>query len=146
LYVKDYKLLYSIIEKKDFFYNLCPISGSIKWFQKLIDDERFLTMVVTQPPRTCDFAVGDKRRWIKTYFPNFDLTNIIFTHKKFLIKGDVLFDDCADHLFNWNMNNVKGITAKILYPYNNNMPADWTFNDKNKAWEEFYYKLDKQFK
>jgi len=145
-YVKNPKLLYTIIEQKGFFYHLDPMPNSLEYFQKIINDKRFLTMVITQPPRTCEHAVADKRKWIKKYFPTFDLTNMIFTHKKYLIKGDVLFDDCNDHLYYWSLYNPNGITAKIQYLYNHNMPTDWIFNDVNTAWEEFYCKLNEQFK
>jgi len=141
-FCKNGELLYSILEKPGFFYDLPPIPGALKYFQKLIDDRRFEVMVVTQPPRTAHYAIRDKREWMKTFFPNFDLTNMIFCHKKEYIRGDVLFDDAPHHLCEWNKVNKKGVTVKINYPYNAFFPSSWAFN-RNTAWMNFYDNLIK---
>ena len=111
--------------------------GAKEYFQKLIDDDRFDVVILTQPPRRADHSVREKRLWMQDRFSNFDHVNMVFTHRKELIRGDVLFDDCPDHLINWKKANPSKIIATITYPYNEDTKVDKRF-DRKEGWKEFY--------
>lgn len=136
-FLKEPKLLDKVLESSGFFRDIPIISGAQEYFQKLLDNKDLDITIVTQPPRKADWAVRDKRWWIFQYFPTFDLCNVIFTHKKHLIRGDLLFDDRTQNLNDWKAANPYGITATILYPFNKDTKADWRFK-KEKAWESLY--------
>jgi len=120
-----------------FFYNLEPMPNAIKYFNMLVEDGHEV-ILATQLPRRSEYAANDKRDWIRKYFPDFDLSNLVFIHKKYLLKGDVLFDDKPQHLIEWKRNNKKGKTCKIEFAYNKDCKSDFTFKNKETAWEEFY--------
>jgi len=134
------EILDYLLELPGFFREVQPISGAVKYFNKLLEDDHEV-LIVTQLPRKSDFAANDKRKWIKKYLPNFPLENLIFTHKKYYVRGNIMFDDCPNHIKPWKKKNPKGFTAKIKYAYNKDCKTNWTFTDKNKAWSEFYEKV-----
>ena len=140
----DTKTLYALLDEEDFFYNLDPTPGAVEYFQKLVD-EGYDMVVVTQPPRRADRAIYDKRRWLKRYFPNFDSSNVVYCHRKDMIRGDILFDDRPSHLEEWKVKNPNGITATLLYHYNKDCLCDWRFPFEN-GWEQFYYRVTKLFR
>jgi 5'-nucleotidase len=149
--VKDYdvglvctnqKVLYDILDEPGFFFNMKPMPGAVKYFQKLLD-EGFDLVVVTQPPRRVDLAVRDKRRWMKKHFPNFELMNMIFCHRKSLIRGDLLFDDKPSHLLEWKAENPKGLLATLDWQFNK-VKVDFRGSLDN-GWEEFYHFVKKNF-
>lgn len=129
------KVLYDLLDEPGFFFNMDPMPGAQKYFQKLIDDGYDL-VVVTQPPRRVDLAVRDKRRWMKKYFPNFELMNMIFCHRKNLIDGALLFDDKPSHLVEWKKSHPDGLTATLDWQFNR-VPVDCRVSLEN-GWEEFY--------
>lgn len=145
--VKHPEIMEGLLELPGFFYNLPIMPYAKEYINKLIADG-YEVIFLTQPPRRADHAVKDKRAWILSHFPKFDMTNVIFAHKKYLIKGDVLFDDRPTHLNEWKKHNPQGIAAMIEYPYNtpprwNFVNYDWSFKDKSTAWEEFYNLIKK---
>ena len=141
--VKFPKLLNSLIESPGFFLNLPPMPGAEEYFVKLLKCGKFDVIVVTQPPRRSDYAIKDKKEWLSYYF-NFHPTNIIFTHKKYLIRGDVLFDDKPSHLEDWKKHNPTGKTFMINYPYNTKAVVDFAFN-KETAWKDFHESVNSIF-
>jgi len=142
----DTETLYAILDEEGFFYNLDPIPGAVEYFQKLVD-EGYDMVVVTQPPRPrrADRAIYDKRRWMKKYFPNFDSSNVVYCHRKDIIRGDILFDDRPSHLADWKNMNPSGITATLLYRYNRDCLCDWKFPLKT-GWKEFYDAITKNLR
>lgn len=145
--VKHPEILEGILGQPGFFFNMPQINEARKYITKLIE-EGHNVIILTQPPRRSDHAVKDKRDWIQANIPGFDSTNIIFAHKKYLIGGDILFDDRASHLDAWKKywkerRGTEHTTAMIQYPYNRNYNADWVFKKKERAWEEFYNLIKK---
>lgn len=138
---KNPELCNEIIEYDGFFEHLPAISGAIECINKLRDKAH--VVFLTQPPRKSNFAVRDKKRWIANNFPDFDMQDIIFAHRKYMIFSDLLFDDNADHLKRWKefVSPYKDcIAATISYKYNLDYKADWRF-EKETAWTEFYNKV-----
>ncbi len=139
------KKLNEIYEEKGFFANLPAIGNSPEYITKLIErgaDVLFLT----QLPRKSEFAATDKRTWIENNIPKFNMRNIIFSHRKYLVNGSLLFDDNPVHLETWKFHNLTHhhwpppITATIQYPYNKNTSVDWVFKTKTRAWKDFFEK------
>ena len=135
-YVKDIELLDNIIAEEHFFYNLLPLPNAIHYLQKLID-EGYDVVIATQPPRVADYAIKDKRKWIKKHLPSYDLSNAMYCHRKELLRGDVMFDDNPHHLSAWKKNNPQGIAVGIEWSYNKGMPCDLLLS-VDKGWEDFY--------
>ncbi len=144
--VKEYNLtkvctnaetLDAILHEDGFFYDMEPMPHAILAMQVLME-AGYDIVIVTQPPRGTlykhpttpdellkllddpepEFAVRDKRRWMKKYFPGYGLENMIFCHRKDMIRGDLLFDDKPDHLIHWKEANPGGITATLDWGYN----------------------------
>jgi 5'-nucleotidase len=136
-FIKKPNLLDVALHEKGFFLNLPPMPGAIKYFQKMLDDGYDL-VIVTQPPRKADYSIKEKRQWIQERFPNYDLSNMIFCHRKNLIRGDLLIDDKPGHLLEWKSMNPKGIITTITHPYNHDVKVNARFDDKHTAWKEFY--------
>lgn len=129
------KVLYDILNQRGFFYEMEPMPGAIEALQGLMDDG-YDVVIVTQPPRKAEFAVQDKRRWMKKYFGSFSAANMVFCHRKELIEGDLLFDDRPSHLINWKKNNPEGLTATIDWLYNRDVQVDFRGSQKS-GWKEF---------
>ena len=142
--VKYPELFHGMIDVPGFFYNLPPIPHAVDYFSQLLGNDRYEVIVLTQPPRRADYAIKEKRDWLQLYFPNIDLTKIIFTHKKHLVRGDLLFDDKPSHLIEWKKYNPEGKTATIEYPYNFGTKVDFSF-EKETAWIEFYEVINRIF-
>jgi 5'(3')-deoxyribonucleotidase len=135
--VKHPQVLRDILNYRGFFYDLPPMPDGPKYMEKLIDDG-LNVVVVTQAPRNSDWAIKDKRRWLREHIEGFDLASIIFAHKKELIDGDIIFDDKPSHLEKWKRARPNKVTASIQYLFNKNAPVDWMFPNKETAWKEFY--------
>jgi 5'-nucleotidase len=138
------EILYKILEKPGFFYDMAPMPGAVDAFTQLME-EKYEIFIVTQPPRKAEFAVRDKCRWVKKHFPSFNITNMVFCHKKYLIRGDLLFDDKPAHLSTWKLYNPSGLTATLDWPYNAHCDADF-HGDLNTGWREFVEFVHKRLK
>lgn len=137
------EILYEILDEDKFFYNMEPMPGAVEYFQRLLDDGRDL-VVVTQPPRRADLAIRDKRRWMKERFPKFELANMIFCHRKDMIKGALLFDDKPSHLQDWSKVNPNGLTATLDWVYNRHIKTDYRGSLEN-GWRDFYSFVTERF-
>jgi 5'-nucleotidase len=134
--VNNYEELAKIIEEPGFFFNLEPMPYACYYISKILEDGHDF-VIVTQLPRKADHAAKDKRRWIKKYLhfgKPFDLKNVVFTHRKDLVRGDVFFDDSPMHLESWKKANPKKLTVTIDYPYNKNTKVD----HRVTSWKQFY--------
>lgn len=143
LVCSDQKVLYDILNEPGFFYKVEPMPGAIKYFQKLLDDN-YNVLIVTQPSQKADTCIKDKRRWVGKYFKNYNLTDMIFCHRKEHIRGDVLFDDRPSHLINWKKANPDSLTATLNWQYNVDVPTNFR-GDLTSGWQEFYDWVKKTF-
>jgi len=125
-----------ILHEEGFFLKHPPMPGVVKYLTKLIKQEHNI-VIVTRSPRKSEHAFVEKRAWVRKYFPDFPMENIIFSGLKELIRGSLLFDDCPDYLESWSLTNPGGITATIDHPYNKDTYCDWRYY-KETAWEDFY--------
>lgn len=118
---------HSIITRPGFFADLEVLPHSIDVLKRLYDLGHIIYFVTATP---YDNPTGgyDKYMWLKKHFPFIERTRIIQAHDKFMIKGDVLFDDGPP-----NLKFFPGYKIVMDYPYNQNIDIDY----RAKNWLEF---------
>jgi 5'-nucleotidase len=136
-FVKQPDILYELLEEPGFFYDLEPMPEAVEYFNRLVESGLDI-VIVTQPPGNCDYAIRDKRDWMREHFPTFRLSDMIFCHRKNLIHGDILFDDKMAHLSEWRHKNPKGIAASLKWKYNKNNFVSHVDFEPETAWRDFY--------
>jgi 5'-nucleotidase len=134
--VDEPELVQQIICRQGFFSDLEPFTDAIHYLKKISKMKKVDTTILTQPSRKATQAISEKRGWISENLPKFNLGNVIFSHKKHRVTGDVFFDDAPKHLIGWK-ERQGGITCKIEWPYNKHIKTDYTFQ-KETAWRGFY--------
>ena len=70
--------------------------------------------IVTAPWTQAVSCYNEKRKWVEKHLPFFNIDRIIFTKYKYLLDGDIIVDDCPEHLIN---NRCKW-KIKFWYPFN----------------------------
>jgi 5'-nucleotidase len=115
------------LNEDGFFFNLDPIPGAIENLKKL-QEEGFDIWFVTAPPYNCPHSFKDKLNWIEKYIPFIPTHRVIFTGRKYMIKGDILFDDSPT-----NLKAFPGTAVAYDYLFNQSHEG---FRVKN--WDEFY--------
>lgn len=71
-----------------------PLRGAQKFIQKLISNGHQVYIVTDSDPRIFD----EKSKWIHTYFPAIDDAHIIAAKHKWMLRCDVMVEDCIDNL------------------------------------------------
>jgi len=135
------ELIQPIIESEGFFTNLRPYPGALYYFNELCRLGHKI-VIVTQPSNKTGRAVDEKESWIKKHIPNYSTREITYTTNKYMIGGDIFFDDSPHHLKAWANRHPSGITCKIVFPYNKNVKTDYTFSVET-AWSTFYKTVKK---
>jgi 5'(3')-deoxyribonucleotidase len=75
------------------FLNLGVIPGAIDAVNKLLGDIRFEVYFLSTAPWNNPTAWTDKRLWLEKFFGEKINRRLILTHRKDLLKGDILIDD-----------------------------------------------------
>lgn len=75
------------------FRNLEPITGAVKSVKKLFDSDKYEVYILSTAPWNNPSAWTDKRLWIADQFGDQINRRLILTHRKDLVKGDILIDD-----------------------------------------------------
>ena len=75
------------------FRSLNPIFGSIEAVQILLDSEKYEVYFLSTAPWNNPSAWTDKRLWLEDQFGDSINRRLILTHRKDLLKGDILIDD-----------------------------------------------------
>jgi 5'-nucleotidase len=132
-YVKKecgYKI-YNYLNEKGFFKDLLPLPNSVEVLERI--SKRYELIIVTSPPSIT--AYEEKEYWLNKFLPFISRESIIFTHRKELIDGDLLFDDSPIHLENY-MKKGKKVVA-MDYPYNRHINCNRVVD-----WIDFEKKID----
>lgn len=121
--------IFDYLNVKGLFRNLKPIDGAIDGVKALLKQGHDV-YIVTNPPVTSPYALEEKKEWLKEYLPEMvgDKPRYIFTCHKYLLQGDILFDDCPEYL-----RTFTGISVAYDYPYNQRFKS----NFRVKNWGEF---------
>ena len=106
-----------------------PIQDAPNYLRLLYNEGHHLYMVTATDYRTCE----KKLNRILEIFPFLPKENIIISHHKQLILGDILIDDAPHNL-------VGGCYRPILFtqPHNKNFPAEQFGMTRVSTWEEIY--------
>ncbi len=75
------------------FRNLKPILGSIDAVKLLLQSDSYEVYFLSTAPWNNSSAWTDKRLWLEEQFGELANRKLILTHRKDLIKGDILIDD-----------------------------------------------------
>ncbi|MFW6225992.1 MAG: 5' nucleotidase, NT5C type [bacterium] len=114
---------YKIFNTPGFWQNIPIYEDAVQVMKRLCDKHD--VYILTAPWILAGTgAYNEKRIWIENYLPFFDINKVIFTKYKFLLQGDIIIDDCPEHLIN---NSCKW-KIKMWYPFNEHIPG---INAKN---------------
>lgn len=75
------------------FRNLEPIEGAIASVNQLLESEKYEVYFLSTAPWNNPSAWTDKRLWLEEQFGDVINRKLILTHRKDLVKGDILIDD-----------------------------------------------------
>ena len=104
-------------------YGLCdlvkPALGAQSGLEKLVNAGHQVYIVTHHPPKT----YGEKVEWIKKYFPFINDDHIVCMKHKWLLKADIMIEDCVETLL------AKPFYERILvdYPWNRHV-RDYPYN------------------
>lgn len=115
----------SIMSKQEFWLNIPVYNGAIEVMERLC--ERFDVYVLSTPWSGYKDCIRDKMMWMESKFPFFNTKNMIFTHHKSLLRGDVIVDDHPK-----NLQLFQGKTVTITYPYNKDVKVDF----RSTSWHD----------
>ena len=117
----------------EFWETVEPIPGASETVKKLIDDGHKVYIVTASTWQTIPSKL---RNVLFKYFPYLTWNNVIVTHNKQMIMGDVLIDDAPHNL-------IGGRYAKILV----DAPHNWDFDENSigavrmKNWPDIYAQI-----
>ncbi|NLN26989.1 MAG: 5'(3')-deoxyribonucleotidase [Firmicutes bacterium] len=121
-FAKAGRRIYKYLSLPGFFRDLVPLPGAVENMRRLLA-AGFDVLIVTAARR----GHQDKRDWVSEHLPFFNTDNMIFAHRKELIRGDILFDDAPHHLERFAQ--YGGEPIAMAYPYNAHVPyrrvASW---------------------
>ena len=87
------KAIYKYLAQPGFFRDLEPIEGAIDGVRTLLDRGHDV-VIVTAARR----GHRDKLEWVAEHLPFLPRDNIVFAHRKELVRGELLFDDAPHNL------------------------------------------------
>ncbi|MDA7706927.1 hypothetical protein N8836_04105 [Flavobacteriaceae bacterium] len=99
------------------FRNLEPIKDAIASVNKLLNSDKYEVYILSTAPWNNPSAWTDKRLWIEEQFGDKINRKLILTHRKDLVKGDILIDDRPN-------NGAKDFEGQWLQ-YGSEIYPDW---------------------
>lgn len=124
-YAKRGKKIYKYLSLPGFFRDLAPLPGAVEGMRQLVE-AGFDVVIVTSARR----GHKDKLDWVEEHLPFLPRDQVIFAHRKELIRGDIMFDDAPHHLRNFA--RYGGEAVAMAYPYNQDVPCT-----RVHSWAEF---------
>ncbi|WP_257347552.1 5' nucleotidase, NT5C type [Pseudalkalibacillus decolorationis] len=117
--------IYDYLDEPELFIKLDPLPNAIEVLRRL--HENYEILIVTSS-RT--YAYTEKEKWIEKHLPFIGKRNLIFTHRKEMVRGDILFDDAPHNLIAFKKTGRTAIAMD--YPYNQDVKVD-----RVSSWLEF---------
>lgn len=111
--------------------DLDVVPGSQEGMKSLIDAGHDV-IIATATPYEATNAFSAKVYWLEKHFPFFDLKSFVSIKRKYLLRGDVLFDDGAHNIEDWN-NFTDSVSVVYDAPWNQKAVA----THRVKNWDEF---------
>lgn len=101
------KLIFEEINKEPgFFRYLPPKAGALEGIKKLSTKFQIVFVTASEP-----YAYKDKYFWVREHLPFLDKPDLILTHRKDLIMGDIYVDDGPHNLF------ASSVKRKIVFDH-----------------------------
>lgn len=120
---KERKRKYEIFNTPGFWESIPIYTGAAQVMERLY--KKHDVFILSAPWTQAPGCYNEKRAWVEKHLPFFDVDRIIFTKYKYLLDGDVIIDDCPEHL----INNRCRWQIKMWYPFNEGIPvldaANW---------------------
>ena len=120
---EERKKKYEIFNTPGFWEGIPIYDGAVEVMERLYKEHE--VYILTAPWTPAPNCYAEKRAWIEKHLPFFDVNRMIFTKHKYLLCGDIIVDDCPEHL----INNSCRWQIKMWYPFNENIPgmdaANW---------------------
>jgi len=124
-HVSDYAKLVTLLPQA--LLEAPPMIDSSEFNDLVLHNDKFDVYIVTHAFENRQYSIPNiKIDWMRHYFPNFDVNNMIFTSQKHLINGDVLVEDSEKVLEKWEANNPEGEGFLVHAPYNPNGQSLWS--------------------
>lgn len=108
----------SCIRYPEFYRDLDPVPGAIEGVRSLIDAGHDV-IVATACPKMAAISYVGKVEWLRRLMPFFPLDNFVSIQRKSLLTGDLLFDDGAHNIREWNATDRPAIVLDC--PWNRDL-------------------------
>lgn len=119
------KKIYDILDEPGLFRHLKPLPDALDVLERL--NAEYDLLIVTSS-RT--HAYTEKEQWVAEHLPFLPKENLIFAHRKDMIRGDLLFDDAPHNLRAFTASGR--VAVAMDYPYNRDVDVPRVTN-----WREF---------
>lgn len=117
--------IYDYLKEPGLFLDLDPLPNAIEVLERL--HGKYDILIVTS---SVSNAFAEKELWIEKHLPFIGKHNLIFSHRKNMIVGDLLFDDAPHNLTAFS--STGRIAVAMDYPYNRELSVP-----RVKDWLEF---------
>ncbi|WP_158634003.1 5' nucleotidase, NT5C type [Radiobacillus deserti] len=125
--------IYDYLKEPGLFLKLKPLPHAIEVLERL--NGQFDILIVTSSVST---AFQEKEQWVEKHLPFIGKHNIIFSHRKNMIVGDLLFDDAPHNLESFHLTGR--LAVAMDYPYNHDVEVPRVQNWLD--FEQFVLNLD----
>ena len=99
----------------EFYRDLDEVEGAVAGMKQLIDKKHDV-IIATSVPKFGPIAYAGKVEWLRRNAPFFDLNNLVAISRKYLLEGDVLFDDAVHNVMPWA--GIGRVGVLMAYPWN----------------------------
>jgi 5'-nucleotidase len=117
--------VYDILDEPGLFRHLPPQPDAVSVLERL---SREYDILIVTSSRT--HAYTEKEQWVEEHLPFIGRHNLIFAHRKDMIRGDLLFDDAPHNLQAFAATGR--VAVAMDYPYNRDVNVPRVQN-----WREF---------
>nr|WP_263326346.1 5'(3')-deoxyribonucleotidase [Neobacillus sp. Marseille-Q6967] len=117
--------IYDYLKEPGLFLGLRPLPHAIEVLERL--HVKYDILIVTSSITT---AFVEKEQWVEQHLPFLGKRNLIFSHRKDMVVGDLLFDDAPHNLLDFT--STGRIAVAMDYPYNKDVNVP-----RVKNWLEF---------
>ncbi|MDQ0246385.1 5'(3')-deoxyribonucleotidase [Bacillus fengqiuensis] len=124
--------IYDYLKEPGLFLELNPLPNAIEVLERL--HNKYDILIVTSSVST---AFAEKEMWVEKYLPFIGKYNLIFSHRKNMIVGDLLFDDAPHNLMEFSSTGRVAVAMDYSYNRDINVP-------RVRNWLEFEELLNKE--
>ncbi|HWO97774.1 MAG TPA: 5'(3')-deoxyribonucleotidase [Bacillus sp. (in: firmicutes)] len=130
--------IYDYLKEPGLFLGLNPLPNAIEVLERL--HTKYDILIVTSSVST---AFVEKEMWVEKHLPFIGKYNLVFSHRKNMIVGDLLFDDAPHNLTEFASTGRVAVAMDYSYNRDINVPRvkGWLeFEEflKQEAWEDVH--------